>query len=95
MALLEIVKRQLGYLNADENVDLLLQDLLDEGKSFLSPYCADLDFDSPTLERTLLINFVRYGLSNATDDFSKNYKDQILRLSNRGKVKSYADSQKE
>ena len=90
---LDVVKRRLGYLNADEITEKMLKDLLEEGKSFLIRYDPKCDFEADTLERWLLINWVRYELSNAGDDFSKNYRDQLIRLSNRGKVRAYADSQ--
>ena len=95
MALLDVAKRQLGYLNADAQTELLLQDLLDEGRSFLTTFDPDCDFESPSLERSLLIDFVRYALSNARDDFSKNYRDLLIKLSNRGKVKAYAGGKEE
>ena len=95
MALIDVVKRRLGYENADEIMEETIKDSLEEGKSFLLPYDPECDFESPTLERKLLIEFVRYDLSNASDDFPKNYQDQLIRLSNRGRVKAYAASQEE
>lgn len=93
MTLLEITKVRLGYLTDDETINELIKDLLNEGKSFLSSYCSDLDFENPTRERTLLITWVRYAMSNATYDFNKNYRSELIALSNRGRIN--AESQKE
>ncbi|MBD5423951.1 MAG: hypothetical protein HDR44_02335 [Allobaculum sp.] len=93
MTLLEIVKLRLGYLKSDEKMDEMLQGLIEEGQSFLSSFCIDLNFESSTRERSLLIEWIRYALSNALDDFRKNYRDELLALSNRGKVMRYASSQ--
>lgn len=93
MDLLTTVKMRLGYLNSDEKMEEMLQGLIEEGQSFLSSFCADLDFESSTRERSLLIEWIRYALSNALDDFRKNYRDELLALSNRGKVMRYASSQ--
>ena len=95
MALLDVTKRQLGYINADAETDLLLQVLLDEGKSFLNAYCPNLDYEKPTRARSLLISYVQYALSNARDDFPKNYRSEILSLSNRGRIARYASSKTE
>lgn len=87
MELLETVKVRLGYVNADTRTEGMLEDLIKEGKNYIQKFCADLDFDSPTVERALLIDWIRYALSNCTDDFRKNYRDELIALSNRGKVK--------
>ena len=88
---LDVLKRRLGYLNGDEQTDLLLTDLADEGERFLKRYCPKLDFDSPTPERGLLCEYVRYSLSNALDDFVVNYKPELIALSNKGRLISADD----
>lgn len=94
MELLETVKVRLGYINADQKTEGMLEDLIDEGKSYIQKFCADLDFEGPTTERALLIDWIRYALSNCTDDFRTNYRDELIALSNRGKVKRHGTTSK-
>ena len=86
--LLDVLKRQLYLSQCDSEMEQLITDLSEEGKSFLNAYCSDLDFESGTQERALLVEYVRYALSNARDDFRKNYRLELFALSNRGRLKN-------
>ena len=87
-ALIDVAKRQLGYTNADEQGEELIRDLLDEGKSFLGRFCKDIDFETEFDVRGLLIEYVRYAMSNARDDFRQNYRKELISLSDRGRVRN-------
>ena len=86
MALLDVLKQRLDYEYGDKHIDQMLSGIAEEGKAFLSRYCPGLDFEGPTIARSLLVEYVRYSLSNALDDFSKNYHKELFALSNRGRV---------
>lgn len=88
-----MVKRQLYQSNADVNMDALLNDYIEEGKAFLNRYCADLDYNKPGRARSLLIDYIRYALSNARDDFPANYRSELIALSNLGRTKVYVEKQ--
>lgn len=53
------------------------------------------NYEEPGLARVLLFSRVQYDRANALDDFSINYRNDIIRFINRGKVKRYVESQKD
>lgn len=93
--LLTLVKRQLYQTNADPETEAIISDLIEDAKAFLGRYAIDPDYSKATRERALLVEYVRYSLANARDDFPKNYRDEIFALSNTGKVKKHAASERE
>ena len=92
-SLLTVIKRQLFQSNADSEMVAVLEDYAEEGQAFLNRYCAGLDYTKPGQARSLLVEYVRYALANARDDFPKNYRSELLSLSNEGRVKAYAEKQ--
>lgn len=93
--LLTVVKRQVFQSNADSETEALIKDYIDEGKAFLGRYCADLDYEKPGRARSLLVEFVRYALAQAKDDFAQNYRTELIALSNVGRAKAYAEKQEQ
>lgn len=92
-SLLAVIKRQLFQSNADSEMEALLIDYMEEGKAYLNRYCADLDFEKPGRARSLLVDYIRYALSNARDDFPVNYRSELIALSNLGRTKAFAEKQ--
>ncbi len=78
--MLDLIKRDLRILDDDE--DLLIQDLIDSGKSFLNGITgAKLDFESKEgLARNLLRQYCRYDYNNSAEYFEENFKSEIIRL---------------
>ncbi len=93
--LLTAVKRQVFQSNADSEMEALIKDYIDEGKAFLGRYCAGLDYEKPGRARSLLVEFVRYALAQAKDDFAQNYRTELIALSNVGRAKAYAEKQEQ
>lgn len=53
------------------------------------------NYEEPGLAQVLLFSRIQYDRANALDDFSINYRNDIIRFINRGKVKRYVESQKD
>lgn len=84
MAILDVVKRECSLTNCNAEMEQVLTDYIEEGQAFLERYCRDLNYEKAGQERTLLVEYVRYRLASALDDFKVNYFTEILSLSNRG-----------
>lgn len=93
MALSDDVKRHLDILSCDEQTDKKIKLIIARAKNYLrrfDPSLSDNDFeDNSSLAYLLLLDFCRYDFSNASEDFSSNYKDEILQLRNQYRVKMY------
>ena len=78
--MLDLIKRDLRIL--DDNEDLLIQDLIDSGKSFLNGLTgAELDFENKEgLARNLLRQYCRYDYNNSVEYFEESFKSEIIRL---------------
>jgi len=77
--MLEAVK---GYLKITwEDEDVEIGRLVAQGEAELTELCgADLDFVTEGLARSLLFDHVRYAYNNASEYFSENFAEKILRL---------------
>lgn len=79
--LISIVKRSLGYAWCDENTEQNIQDRMTEGIEFLKRYDPEADFENNINFRGLLIEYVRYAMANARDDFAVNYRSELVYIS--------------
>ena len=60
---------------------LKVQDMIERGKTFLSQYDPGIDWDKPTgIQKGLLKDYCLYEISNALDDFRKNYGADLIDL---------------
>jgi hypothetical protein len=84
--LLNLIKVDLGYKWCDDSTNEKLKHLIADGLAYLKKYSPSADFQSDEFARSLLKNYVLYALSNATDDFKVNYKDEILLFSDLGRA---------
>ncbi len=93
MALLDDVKRHLDILSCDDQTDKKVKLIIARAKNYLrrfNPALNDSDFeDKENLAYLMLLDWCRYDYSNASEDFSLNYKDEIIQLRNQYKVKMY------
>jgi len=87
-ALTETIAREVGYEWSDNSTAMLLLDYIEEGEAFLIRYDPKADFNEDKFIRGLLVEYVRYALANARDDFKRNYAEEILYLSHMGRVKN-------
>lgn len=70
-----------------------LAGMIERGKAAICGRLGACDFETDTQEKSLLFNYVMYDRSGALADFWQNYKNEILSLQLRNKVKAYGEEQ--
>lgn len=83
------VRRHLKESWQSEERKAAMNDYIEEGQAFLSRYCPSIDWDANPRAVSLLKNYVLYADSGAVDEFIKNYKPELIALSNVGRAKQY------
>lgn len=86
--LLNLIKVDLGYKWCDDSTNEKLKHLIAEGLAYLKKYSPSADFQSDEFAISLLKNYVIYALSNATDDFKVNYREDIMLFRDEGSAKN-------
>lgn len=86
--LLNLIKVDLGYKWCDDSTNEKLKHLIAEGLAYLKKYSPSADFQSDEFAISLLKNYVLYALSNATDDFKVNYREDIMLFRDEGSAKN-------
>lgn len=86
--LLNLIKVDLGYKWCDDSTNEKLKHLIAEGLAYLKKYGPSADFQSDEFAISLLKNYVLYALSNATDDFKVNYREDIMLFRDEGSAKN-------
>lgn len=86
--LLNQIKVDLGYKWCDDSTNEKLKHLIAEGLAYLKKYSPSADFQSDEFAISLLKNYVLYALSNATDDFKVNYREDIMLFRDEGSAKN-------
>lgn len=86
--LLNLIKVDLGYKWCDDSTNEKLKRLIAEGLAYLKKYSPSADFQSDEFAISLLKNYVLYALSNATDDFKVNYREDIMLFRDEGSAKN-------
>lgn len=86
--LLNLIKVDLGYKWCDDSTNKKLKHLIAEGLAYLKKYSPSADFQSDEFAISLLKNYVLYALSNATDDFKVNYREDIMLFRDEGSAKN-------
>lgn len=86
--LLNLIKVDLGYKWCDDSTNQKLKHLIAEGLAYLKKYSPSADFQSDEFAISLLKNYVLYALSNATDDFKVNYREDIMLFRDEGSAKN-------
>lgn len=86
--LLNLIKVDLGYKWCDDFTNEKLKHLIAEGLAYLKKYSPSADFQSDEFAISLLKNYVLYALSNATDDFKVNYREDIMLFRDEGSAKN-------
>ncbi|WP_330386634.1 head-tail connector protein [Tindallia californiensis] len=87
---MEEVKEVLKITWDDE--DVMLQRMIDQAKAYLQDLAGiELDFETASLEKGLLLDRCRYVYNNATEYFEENFQREILRM----QLKAAANEKKE
>lgn len=91
LMLLDALKVRLDITWSDEATDSKIKQLLSDSIAWLVQITGyrDLDYSQNTIERELMFTRVQYAMENMLDDFSTNYKSEIVAMINRAKVRKY------
>lgn len=89
--LLSAVKNYVNITWDDEATDAKIAGLIASGMVYLNDkYGGEADYTADGMPRTLLMDYVRYGLSSALDVFENNYQALLLGMQNGRRVSAYA-----
>lgn len=90
--LLDYVKTQCNYQWIDDNMSAKLINIIKDGVAYLDNiYGKENDYETEGLARSLLANYVLYAQAKALDDFSKNYKQELISLNLSGNVSDFSE----
>ena len=91
--LLQIVKNDNDITWTDEAMERKLERVIGNGVSKLDRLNGrENDYINEGQAQSLLLNYVKYDLSNCLDDFDKNYQSEIIAFINQAKVDAYVAS---
>lgn len=84
---IEIIKSCIGKSYLDEEGTARIMSFALQSADYLEKIAGTpLDFETDMLAQELLVNRVQYAISNALDDFQKNYRAELVELGLRGMV---------
>ena len=89
--LLQSVKKQLGYKWCDDTTNDILSNYVADGLGFLKIYNPSANFSDDRLAFSLLVEYVRYALSNARDDFKINYREELILFADYGRIEDVSE----
>ena len=85
------VKNSVNFTWEDAATDTKVSGLIASGMAYLNAkYGKEADYTADGMPRTLLMDYVRYGLSGALDVFENNYQALLLGMQNERRVSAYA-----
>ena len=86
-ALLSSVKNYLGITWSDPGTDDRVSGIVSRSMAYLNDVAGTAqDYESEGLARELLFDRTRYVISNALDEFERNYVSELLRLQMQAEV---------
>jgi hypothetical protein len=81
VALIDDVKTYLGITWSDPHTDSNVTGILARAQSKICDYAgAQLNFNTESSEKQLLLDLCRYIYNNASEDFEDNYKHELVML---------------
>ena len=91
LMLLDALKVRLDITWSDEATDSKLKEFLESSIAWFVEKAGYVEFNylQASTERELILTRVQYARENMLDDFSKNYKSEIVAMINRAKVRKY------
>lgn len=88
--LLSVVKNYLDITWDDDATEQKLNGIIARGKARLEQIAgAPLSFSIPGMPQSLLLDYCRYAMSNATEMFEKNYRSELVALNIQGEMAGY------
>lgn len=97
--LLRTIKNRIDITFDDEDIDDKVIGIIEDGIQYLRPLFGmpdgmDFDWNKPSEERAVLINYCLYELNNVSEHFITNYRNDIMRIRARYEVEQWkkADS---
>lgn len=91
--LLEDVKNYLDIFLVDEEYDKKLYDILCDGRKMLNDMCGrDQDYSKEGAERSLLFDYVRYGINKNLEYFKRNFSTELIGLVIDKETEDYANT---
>ena len=91
--LLQIAKNDNDITWTDEAMERKLERVIGNGISKLDRLNGrENDYINEGQAQSLLLNYVKYDLSNCLDEFDKNYQSEIIAFINQAKVNAYVTS---
>lgn len=88
--LLDDIKNYLDITWEDEKLDIKLSGMIARGMQEINNKGGeDFDYSVEDEPRSLLFTYVMYEREHALDDFWKNYRESIIGLRIKGKVRRY------
>lgn len=91
LMLLDALKVRLDITWSDEATDSKLKEFLESSIAWFVEKTGYVEFNylQASTERELILTRVQYARENMLDDFSINYKSEIVAMINRAKVRKY------
>lgn len=91
LMLLDALKVRLDITWSDEATDSKLKEFIESSIAWFVEKTGYVEFNylQASTERELILTRVQYARENMLDDFSKNYKSEIVAMINRAKVRKY------
>lgn len=91
LMLLDALKVRLDITWSDEATDSKLKEFLESSIAWFVEKTGYVEFNylQASTERELILTRVQYARENMLDDFSTNYKSEIVAMINRAKVRKY------
>ena len=84
-SVIDIVKTSIGKSYLDEDGTARIEVFTNQSMDYLDKIAGqELDYLNDMLAQELLVNRVQYGISNALDDYGKNYRSELITLGLRG-----------
>lgn len=92
-SVIDIIKSCIGKAYLDEEGTARIEAFMYQSMDYLNKIAGyEMDFLNDMLAQELLVNRVQYGISNALDDFQKNYRAELVELGLRGMVNAEAEA---
>lgn len=91
LTLLDLLKAKIDITWSDSATDSKLKEFIESSIAWFVEKTGYVEFNylQASTERELILTRVQYARENMLDDFSKNYKSEIVAMINRAKVRKY------
>lgn len=92
--LLEDLKRKLNITWEDEDTNFRLVEIIEDAKIILNHKLGgSIDYSQNGIEHSLFLNYCMYSWNNCTNEFDKNYMNEIYQVRAINEVKHYEETE--